>query len=179
MQDPAVDHLKAETPVWFAALRDRICATVEALEDEATGPFDPEAITPGRFERTPWERRDHTGAPGGGGVMSMMRGRVFEKVGVHVSTVYGEFAAEFRGQIPGSAEDPWPAYREEYLVEDEIELVLQVNGKVRDKIIVQKDASKEQVEAAAVASPKIQEWTAGKTIRKVIVVPGKLVNIVV
>jgi coproporphyrinogen III oxidase len=106
MQDPAVDRLKAETPVWFAALRDRICATVEALEDEAAGPFDPEAVTPGRFERTPWERRDHTGAPGGGGVMSMMRGRVFEKVGVHVSTVYGEFAAEFRGQIPGSAEDP-------------------------------------------------------------------------
>ncbi|HEY8384145.1 MAG TPA: oxygen-dependent coproporphyrinogen oxidase [Microvirga sp.] len=108
-----VDRLKAETPVWFAALRDRICAAFETLEDEATGPFAPEAprADAGRFERKPWTRTDHTGAPGGGGVMSMMRGRVFEKVGVHVSAVHGEFAPEFRGQIPGSAEDPrfWAA----------------------------------------------------------------------
>jgi coproporphyrinogen III oxidase len=111
MTDPAIDRLRAETPVWFAFLRDRICAALEALEDEASGPFDPEAATPGRFERKPWERTDHSGAPGGGGVMAMMRGRVFEKAGVHVSTVHGEFAPEFRGQIPGSVEDPrfWAA----------------------------------------------------------------------
>ncbi len=107
MADPAtVERLKAEMPLWCASLRDRICAAFEAIEDEATGPFFPEATTPGRFELKPWQRTDHSGAAGGGGVMAMMRGRVFEKVGVHVSTVHGEFAPEFRGQIPGSAEDP-------------------------------------------------------------------------
>lgn len=112
MNDPAlVDRFKAETPVWFASLRDRICAAFEAIETEATGPFAPEAGEPGRFARKPWTRTDHSGAPGGGGTMAMMAGRVFEKVGVHVSTVHGEFAPEFRGQIPGSAEDPrfWAA----------------------------------------------------------------------
>ena len=101
-----IERLKAEAPVWFAALRDRICAALEALEDEAAGPFDPDAGGPGRFARKPWARTDHSGAPGGGGVMGLMRGRVFEKVGVHVSTVLGEFAPDLRGQIPGSAEDP-------------------------------------------------------------------------
>ncbi len=101
-----IERLKTEAPAWFAALRDRICAAFETLEDEAAGPFDPDAGGPGRFARKPWARTDPSGAPGGGGVMGLMRGRVFEKVGVHVSTVFGEFAPDLRGQIPGSAEDP-------------------------------------------------------------------------
>lgn len=108
MTEPAPDlaALKATATTWFSTLRDRICAAFEEIEAEATGPFASEAGGPGRFERTPWERTDHSGAAGGGGTMAMLRGRVFEKCGVHVSAVHGEFAPEFRGQIPGAAEDP-------------------------------------------------------------------------
>jgi len=95
---------KAKAGAWFAELRDRICAALEALESEA-----PKTLywgAPARFVRKAWERKDHAGAPGGGGEMAMLHGRLFEKAGVHVSTVYGEFAPEFRAQIPGAAEDP-------------------------------------------------------------------------
>ena len=72
----------------------------------------------------------------------------------------------------------WPGYDEAFLVEDEIEIVIQVNGKVRDRMTIPKDAPNGEVEKLALARDKVQEHTGGKTLRKVIVVPGRLVNVV-
>ena len=127
MDASQIEARKTRARTWFEALRDDICKALEAVED-ALPANAPLAQNPaGRFVRTPWSRTDHSGQQpisglpeignsnagsakadpdGGGGVMALMRGRVFEKVGVHCSTVFGEFAPEFRKEIPGAADDP-------------------------------------------------------------------------
>jgi len=99
MSDEYGDEHKKQAEEWFKTFRDDLCAALEACEDDVhSRPGDA-----GRFEQTEWTRED---PEGGGGVMSVLRGRVFEKAGVNVSTVMGEFSDEFRGKIPGADKDP-------------------------------------------------------------------------
>jgi coproporphyrinogen III oxidase len=91
--DTVPDDRKTEAALWFRSLRDRICDSFEKIENELNKSEQPA----GTFERTPWTRPE-----GGGGEISIMRGRVFEKVGVNISTVHGKFSPEFAAQIPGA-----------------------------------------------------------------------------
>lgn len=96
----SLEDKKQQAALWFETLRDDICARFEALEEACVNPQTAD-LAPGHFTYEPWDR-----AEGGGGVMASMRGRVFEKVAVNVSTVFGEFPEGFRAQIPGASEDP-------------------------------------------------------------------------
>jgi coproporphyrinogen III oxidase len=93
-----LDDQQGRARAWFETLRDRICAAFEAIEREAGSQAG--------FEFTAWDRIEASGAPGGGGVRGVMKGRVFEKVGVNVSTVGGAFSPEFARTIHGADEDP-------------------------------------------------------------------------
>ena len=99
MTDTTLTDRQQQAAAWFRSLRDRICDAFETLEDQAPADLYPGA--PGRFVRTPWERPE-----GGGGEMSILKGRLFEKAGVHISTVHGRFSPEFAKSIPGAETDP-------------------------------------------------------------------------
>jgi len=93
-----LDDQQQAAKTWFESLRDRICAAFEAIEREAG--------SDAAFQYRPWNRDDDPEAKGGGGVQGLMKGKVFEKVGVNVSTVGGAFAPEFAKTIHGAGEDP-------------------------------------------------------------------------
>ena len=100
--EPPLEERKRLARAWFESLRDRLVAAFEALEDAAPPELYGEAPSPARFTLKPWSRE-----AGGGGVMGMLsEGRVFEKAGVHVSTVHGEFTPEMARGMPGAEEDP-------------------------------------------------------------------------
>ena len=93
-----LDEEQQRAREWFEALRDRICTEFEAIEREAG--------SDAAFAYTAWDRTDPGGEPGGGGVRGLMKGKVFEKVGVNVSTVGGTFSQDFAASIHGAGEDP-------------------------------------------------------------------------
>ena len=87
-------------------------------------------------------------------------------------------AQGYNGHFGDILDAPWPSVDEGALVADEMTLVVQVNGKLRGSVTVAATASKEDIEAAALATENVKKFTDGKTIRKIIVVPKKLINIV-
>jgi len=95
------------------------------------------------------------------------------------SELWEKLNAKFRDNVGDITDQKWPDYDERFLVEDEVEIVIQVNGKVRDRMKMSIPATEEETKAAALANPKIQKFIAGKTIRKIVVIPRKLVNIVI
>lgn len=104
MTHSTLEQQKQMAQTWFEALQEKIISHFEELEETLPSPA---TKTPSaRFIRSPWQRTNEDGSNGGGGRMALMQGRFFEKVGVHTSTVYGEFSPQFRGQIPGTEESP-------------------------------------------------------------------------
>jgi coproporphyrinogen III oxidase len=93
-----LDHQQSAARAWFEGLQRRICAEFETIEREAG--------SDAAFEYLPWDRADPSGEPGGGGVRAVMKGTVFEKVGVNVSTVGGTFEGDFAKSIHGASDDP-------------------------------------------------------------------------
>ncbi len=105
---PGKESQKRLAHEWFCKLQDQICTALERLEADA----DPSIYSdrPGKFQKTAWQRGTGN-IDEGGGTAALLKGRVFEKAGVHVSRVWGSFSDEFRGQIPGTEDDPhfWAA----------------------------------------------------------------------
>ena len=99
-----MENKKNRASAWFEELRTSICSSYEKLEQDYAGPYRGRA--PGKFERKSWQREDLGGGDGGGGITAVMEGRLFERVGVNVSTVHGSFSQEFAKAIPGAEEDP-------------------------------------------------------------------------
>lgn len=107
--DPVWQDRKTRAAAWFEQLRDDICAAFEAIEQDLETPQTnpgPTRSAAGSFQRKTWRRPTKDGTQGGGGTMSIMEGRVFEKVGVNISVVEGKFSPEFAASIPGAKEDP-------------------------------------------------------------------------